>query len=859
SGVQKINPKTGKILATYTRSNGLLSNIAYNILEDREKNIWIAQSGGVSKLRYNYKAFRNITASSLPGEKPSLPSPSINTVLPSSFDTDPCLFWAGSSEGGISCFDNDFKSSFIQQQDGLAANWVYGMSYDQDGRLWIGSSKGINSLTFGGKKPINGYTTHHLIRVAGKQADLWYYPSPSILAVNNLQMPADTNSDKHIQSVWFPAYHAIYVLVDNKLIRLDETCGLPTTIFNAASFDDKGYLWVATRDRGIYRTKQPFTSKTLLRIKNKSQPLFEPWWSTEQGAPTNQVDNLLWYQQKMWIGTPSGLFAVDNKTMHVVHKITKAEGLKANNATSFASSPVTHTLWVGTNRGLAEVNPESGKVLKTVTQYDGLVDNEVWFYGSVKVDDSGKVYFGTAKGVSIYDPSQDQANTTPPIIRLTKVLSDQTPGKRNEFSFEYAALSYANEHQIRYQTRLLGFDDEWSSEKTESRTNFTNLPAWFFPKAYTFEVRAVNESGIWSKNKLLYQFSVTPVWWLRWWAFGGYFIVFCGGVFAVDRIQRTRLIKKERENAIIRENQLKTETAIARSEAAEAEAKALQAENELKATELERARELEKAYYELKNTQNRLIQAEKMASLGRLSTGIAHELKNPLNFINNFAELSKDLVDELKDAINNQNWDEINFIMKDLGSNTQKIEEHGKRADSIVNAMMKNSKGSKARFEMANINDILSTYCDLAFNLKNNDKTRLQISLITDFDNTIPQIKLIPSKIGQALQNIIENAFDSVWEQKAKSNGHYIPEVKVSTRKIGENVEINITDNGPGIPKEIAEKIFEPFFTTKPTGQGTGLGLSFSYDIITQIHNGDLKFENSPGSGASFHIILPFS
>ncbi len=859
SGLQNIDPASGDQIAAYTRANGLLGDIVYNVIVDREENIWIAQSGGVSKLRYNYKAFRNLTAVSHAGEKPVLPSPSVNSVLPSVNLATPCRIWAGTSDGGVACIKDSFASEYIQLEDGLTGNWVNGLAYDQTGRVWIGTSRGMNSISFSDFSPLQDASASYEISVFDSRALLSTYPAASVLAIEKLMIKKYPEGDSLIESIWFPAYQAVYTVINDRLYTLDSGSGLPTAIFHAVAFDGDGYLWIGTRDRGIYRSIEPFNLETLNQIKNTDQPkkLFEPWWTVENGAPSNQIEKMLWLAGSMWIGTQAGLVVLERGTTTIKHFITTRDGLRANNAISFTLSPVSGMLWAGTNQGLAEVDPETGIVLRTVTRLDGLVDNEVWFYGSVQFDTEGTLYFGTAKGISIYNPEADRINKVPPKLKLTNFSSEEIPGERNEFTFEYAAMSFGNERQIRYQTRLLGYNDEWSPVKPDVRVNFTNLPAWFFPKEYTLEVRAVNESGIWSDETLTHSFSVLPVWWLSWWAFLGYFVVFSAGVFGTDRIQRARLINKEREAALLRETKLKAETAIARSKVAEAQAKALQAENDLKATELEKAKELEKAYHDLKSTQKRLIQAEKMASLGRLSTGIAHEIKNPLNFINNFAELSEELVEELKLAIQENNANEIEFILSSLGFNTKKIEEHGKRADAIVKSMMQHSRGGNAEFEEVDLNVLLKKYIDLAYHGKRTNDNDINVTISTILDPSIKKMKLMAQKIGQVFQNIIENAIDSVWSYKKKHNEEYSPEIEIYSLQFKDHVEIRISDNGPGIPEEIQEKIFEPFFTTKPTGEGTGLGLSLSYDIITQLHNGKLEAGKSDIGGALFIIKLP--
>lgn len=853
SGLLKIVPGSESENQIYNRTNGLLSEVIYNVLEDKENNLWIAQSGGVSKLRYNYKAFTNLTADSYAGEQPVLPSASIGSVISSPGRQNPCRIWAGTSEGGAACIGNNIESEYISQENGLSNNWVNGIAYDASGRLWIGTVRGLNSIVFENTKGADGASDSEPVTVFGKPATLFTYPSASILAATSLKMSKNRNSDEKIESTWFPAYHKIYVVVNDQFYTIDDSHGLPAAIYHTAAFDGDGHLWLGTRDRGIIRSNKPFYLGDLQLVQKPDEytNAFESWWSTESGAPTNQVDKLLWVDENMWVGTPAGLVALEKRPTGIKHLINSKNGLPADNATSFDLSPVTGTLWVGTNRGLAEIDPEAGKVIKTVTRTDGLVDNEVWFYGSVHVAENGIVYYGTANGVTLYNPAADLRNEYPPIVKLTGVLSEQIQGERNnQFRFDYAALSFGNERQIRYQTRLTGFNDEWSAEKTDTRENFTNLPAIFFPRDYTFEVRAINESGVMSVVPLSYNFSVSPPALLSWWAFFGYFLILGAVVFGANRIQRERLLKKEREAAHLRETELK-------ADAAEAQAKALKAENELKATELEKARELEVAYHELKSAQKRLIQAEKMASLGRLSTGIAHEIKNPLNFINNFSEVSKELVDELKDAINSGDAEEITSLMKNLRFNTEKIEEHGKRADSIVKSMMHHSRGGHEKPEAIDLNKVIQKYADLSFHGRKMLKSELDVELKMDLDPAVQRVEIMAQKMGQVLQNIIENAIDSVWEFAKSNNKECKPRVHIRSIRHEDQVEIKISDNGPGIPENAREKIFEPFYTTKPTGEGTGLGLSLSYDIITQMHNGKLEVGSSDMGGALFTIVLP--
>jgi two-component system NtrC family sensor kinase len=249
------------------------------------------------------------------------------------------------------------------------------------------------------------------------------------------------------------------------------------------------------------------------------------------------------------------------------------------------------------------------------------------------------------------------------------------------------------------------------------------------------------------------------------------------------------------------------------------------------------------------------VQSEKMASLGELTAGIAHEIQNPLNFVNNFSEVNIELLDEASQANEAGNPNEVKELLSTLKDNEGKINHHGKRADAIVKGMLQHSRTSTNVKEPVNINALADEYLRLAFHgLRAKDKS-FNATSKTDFDETIGSINIIPQDIGRVLLNLYNNAFYAVNEKKKSFGPTYEPTVSVSTKKSGDRIYINVSDNGSGIPKKIVDKIFQPFFTTKPTGQGTGLGLSLSYDII-KAHGGEIKVESKEGEGTTFIIQL---
>lgn len=276
----------------------------------------------------------------------------------------------------------------------------------------------------------------------------------------------------------------------------------------------------------------------------------------------------------------------------------------------------------------------------------------------------------------------------------------------------------------------------------------------------------------------------------------------------------------------------------------------------------EARREVEKSHEELQRTQTQLIQQEKMASLGQLTAGIAHEIKNPLNFINNFAEINEELAAELVEAHAENSQARLDSVMETVElivQNSRVIKEHGKRADSIVHGMMQHASGGTSEKSPTDINALVHEHIDLAYHGKRATLTDFNCALEFDLADDAGEISIVARDIGRVILNLAGNAFDAMHDYAASALPGYEPVLNAATKRSGKQMEIVITDNGPGIPANIKEKIFEPFFTTKATGKGTGLGLSMSYDIITMGHSGSLEVEDPPGGGTRFRIVLPAS
>ncbi len=349
--------------------------------------------------------------------------------------------------------------------------------------------------------------------------------------------------------------------------------------------------------------------------------------------------------------------------------------------------------------------------------------------------------------------------------------------------------------------------------------------------------------------------------WHNWFDTSKTFAIIWGiGTWIVTRKQQKELIKA-REKAREEHENNKIITAMK----AELELQVIERTAEL----TKQKEELESTLHELKSAQAQLVQSEKMASLGELTAGIAHEIQNPLNFVNNFSEVNTELITELFEEVDKKNYEEVKLIANDIKGNEEKINHHGKRADAIVKSMLQHSRKSTGIKESTDINALCDEYLRLSYHgLRAKDKS-FNADFKTDFDESIGKINIVPQDIGRVLLNLFNNAFYAVSKPPSPKGDQYKPLVSVTTRRIKlENnnaakitplgdggIEIGVTDNGNGIPQNIIDKIFQPFFTTKPTGEGTGLGLSLSYDII-KAHGGEIKVETKEGEGSEFKIQL---
>ena len=591
--------------------------------------------------------------------------------------------------------------------------------------------------------------------------------------------------------------------------------------------DRSGNTWVG-EDTELYRINK----------RRDSVMLFTP----QNGLFNSSIRSLIEFNGCIYAGSGMGvnIVAPPNTLTGNTWRI-QSLGKQDGFSTDFGqneSDGITHDgtyMWVG-NGGITFLPfQQINKSVQPETYITGIdVYNQPQYFsrkpGNYKVTEdtlwdanSGKYYLKAQKLDIPSDVYQNKMKWDSTNGAYNLPVNLRLPYNENSIRFNFVQSDAGAQDAVLYKYYLEGFDTTWSDETTNTSTkNYFDLPNG----SYTFKVTSLYNNQ-WSKP-VEFSFTIARPWWKTWWAFVIYFVLLGLIIVAI------RSINLNRRNKLL----------------------------EVKVNQ--RTAQLNRSLEELKSTQSQLIQSEKMASLGELTAGIAHEIQNPLNFVNNFSEVNRELLTEMKEEMKKGNTDEAIEIADDIIDNEEKISHHGKRADAIVKSMLQHSRQTSGKKEPADINALCDEYLRLSYHgMRARDKS-FEADFKTDFDNSIGKINIVPQDIGRVLLNLFNNAFyacaersrSAVNEQKKRNSISYEPRVSIITKKNEDSVTIAVTDNGGGIPPSIKEKIFQPFFTTKPTGSGTGLGLSLSYDII-KAHGGELKVESGEGEGTTFIIQLP--
>ncbi len=613
----------------------------------------------------------------------------------------------------------------------------------------------------------------------------------------------------------------------------EDTTGLMSNFILAVFTQNKEKIWIGSI-AGLHQLN-PLTGKFKYYLK---------------GIAINciQIDG----DGVIWLGTDYGLYQYNAQTDKFnLFKAPYGKGI--TDWIEDIQEDEKKNLWIGSQSNLFRINP-SRDYIRIFDEKDGVIKGQTCLRG---FGTSGEILFIEGKGYYSITDRDVKNNPFPPQVVISdfqivgsssnnKVsLSDPFAGNKelvlkhyqNVFSFNILPIHYTNPAENRVLYKLEDYDTDWRPTDSEGKASYFNVP----PGEYVLKVKAFNSSG--ASSVRTYLLTIAPPWWKTLWAYL---------LYALALLLSIRAYSQYRSRKLKEENLLLEEKVVHRT-------------NEL----AQKSTELEKSLTELKATQNQLVQSEKLASLGELTAGIAHEIQNPLNFVNNFSELSVELAHELKEEIKKpeKDWGLIEDLTNDLTSNQEKINHHGKRASNIVKGMLEHSRISSGVKEPTDMNALIKETLPLSYHAMRAKDKSFNADYKMDLDDNLGTINIIPQDMSRVFINLFNNAFYAVHQKKQVSdnlpiNGNYIPSVLVSTHYsapplgAGGAIVIRINDNGTGMPEGVRAKVFQPFFTTKPTGQGTGLGLSLAYDIVTKGHGGTLEVESTEGVGTEFIIKL---
>jgi len=729
--------------------------------------------------------------------KKQIPQCNIGTKLYSLIEDGNGKLWVGTDKGLV-VYDSARRNKKVFVHDisdttSLSSNDVFSIVEDRSGTIWVGTDNGLDSYDHQ-SQTFTHYLKKNVVIVIHEdsQGSFWLGLGESALAQMNRQAGTFTFYRK----------------------SATDTTSLSGNIVISIREDKKGYLWIGTSEAGLNRYDK----------KNKTFQHYLPGTTVEiifAGA-----------DDTLWAGTNRGLYYFNPSSNSFIPFSNLSAGLTENISVFHILEDDQQSLWINTSIGLFRLANDRSQISYFGKKHGLIPPSFVQQHGCFKGKGGELVFVDNINnGYYAFFPEQMKTNVAPPDLNITGFrIGDQPVGsfkqtneihlayQQNVFSFDFAGIHFSSPEDNRHLFMLENLDNDWRKAGEEKTAYYYSVP----PGKYIFRVKAASSDGVWAERSIA--IFISPPWWKTWWAYSMYGLLLLAGVLATHRIQKKRVIAAERERT--------------------------------REKELAQAKEIEKAYTELKSTQAQLIQSEKMASLGELTAGIAHEIQNPLNFVNNFSEVNKELLSEMKEEIEKGNLEDAKFIAGTLIVNQEKIANHGKRADAIVKNMLQHSRSSSGVKESTNINTLLDEYLRLAYHgFRAKDKT-FNATLKTNFDERVSNVNVIRQDIGRVILNLLNNAFYAVREQRSQMGDKYEPTVSISTEKSGDKVSISVKDNGHGIPQKVLEKIFQPFFTTKPTGQGTGLGLSLSYDIV-KAHGGEIKVETKQTEGATFIIQLP--
>ena len=858
----------------------------YGLKEDRTGLLWLFTRPNLYKQapkKQQMSIYRHQS-----GDPAGLPSDSISCLL----EDRKRRLWVGTWNGGLAIYQpgqNNFKvfRNNPSKAGSLSDNRIVNMQKDNEGNIWIATYNGLN-----------------LWQESTQSFRRFFYNPKGI-------NPCLLNIDRQ-QRLWLSVLDKGVFVLDKKTGRIIKSfipdAKKPASLSSkqlAIFFQDsRGTIWLGDggdNKFGLYR----------LNAKEDGFIHYLPIPGDSTSISSNEIHFLAEDGKKrLWIGTDEGLNLYDP----VKNKFTRFNGPEASSFSSYAKDRQGN-LWFGTysGGGLVSVDAASGK-MTAYGEKKGFLHNDTGLGGldgRIATDELGRLWLPNQRGLSVFDPLDKsftnyferdgfqpygryyvetrtsngdmwiggynglnrivpadllRKDTSPPSVVITQMgineaLYSKPDGAifkksvaytdaiqleywQKNLNFDFVALHYLRSEDNLYAWKLENYDQDWSAPSKERKASYTNLS----PGTYIFRIKASNADGVWNGKGASITITILPPWWRTLWAYALYLLAF-GALLRIYIVYRSQTLR--------RENRLLEEKVTLRTNEVQQQKEEIETQRDY----------LEETLTDLKTTQDQLIQKEKLASLGELTAGIAHEIQNPLNFVNNFSEVSTELVEELKEGpfqrLPDPDKEYAKEILSDLADNMQKIRQHGGRASSIVKGMLEHSRTDSGEMQPTDLNALAGEYLKIAYHGVRVKDRELICEIVTDLDPAMEPVEVVPQEIGRVLLNLYNNAFYAVSE-RARQSGEsgYKPKVelvtKVESDHLGrQSVQIQVRDNGAGIPESVRSKIFQPFFTTKPTGEGTGLGLSLSYDIITKGHAGALSVESQEGYGAMFSIRLP--
>jgi signal transduction histidine kinase/ligand-binding sensor domain-containing protein len=794
SGGLCVFPPANRIAHVMTKNNGFLDNDIWGILQDEKQRIWFGTYGGINVLTPDHKLLQI----PLSGDIKTIGFQFVSEPMPGQF-----LF--GGVATGLYFYD-EIKQTLEKKslKEGLPSINFTTSFKDRKGNIWLGSQDQ-------GVVEINPDKT--TIRYLNFSGGLTNNRSDKIL------------EDSHGR-IWIATMNGINYLNEDQdsVYAITPSEGLSNNQVTSLLVDEKDRIWAAT-ERGL----------NLIDPAKKTLTDF----SISSGLPTNGIYTLLQNEGKIFVGTGKGLTVISENADSIpeggshwnLNTYAKPQGfsfIDFNSNAGILSNQ--NDFWWGIVQGVTCIDKniitnDSSKINAQITGIE-LMGRSQYFVepdkssgiDSLWTENKDTFYLKGAFASLNQDHERgvywDSLSSTFLPVNLS------LPHGLNYIRFHFGNALPQNDGYIKYQYILDGVDEKWSSITPEGFSdNYNNIS----PGDYTFRVSARVGTGKWSEPSI-YHFRIRPPWWQTWWMELIYVLAFIG-ILRLWVSYRSRRLKKE--NARL--------------------------EHKVE----ERTTELRNSLENLRQAQGQLIQAEKMASLGELTAGIAHEIQNPLNFVNNFSEVNTELLEDANKALDENDLPEAKEILKDVNMNMGKITYHGKRADAIVKSMLLHSRSSNGQKVLTDVNALADEYLRLSYHgLRAKDKS-FNAQFNMDFDQSLGLIMLVQQDVGRVLLNFFNNAFYSVTEKKKQLGQDFQPTVSVATKKENDKIKIIIRDNGQGIPKKVIDKIYQPFFTTKPAGQGTGLGLSLSYDIITKEHGGKIDVVTKENEFTEFTLELP--